>query len=74
MKNQENQNKSIQKPISLILNEEKEKLYKAIKEVNLHPALLEMILKEAYLEIHNQADLIAEKEKNEYEIVSKNTK
>ena len=66
MENTKNTN-NIQKPISLIIDESKNAIVDAINNVQLHPVLLEMILKELYLEVQNQAIAATQREKNEYE-------
>lgn len=68
MENNKIQNtNSIQKPISLIIEESKSTIVDAINSARLHPILLEMIVKELYLEIQSQARMMSEREKVEYE-------
>lgn len=57
----------IQKPVSMVIDETREKFVKAINESNLHMTILEMIVKELYLEIRTQAELVSANEKAEYE-------
>jgi hypothetical protein len=70
--NKENLNIQIQKPISLVVKEEKEKLVNVLNNINLHPVLLEMIVKEIYLDVQNQAKYVSEREMQEYIIQSAN--
>ena len=65
-KNTKNTN-NIQKPISLIIEESKNIIVNAVNSVSLHPVLLEMIMKELYLEVQNQAIVTTQREKKEYE-------
>lgn len=58
---------NIQKPISMVIEESKNTIVNAINSVQLHPTLLEIIIKELYLEVQNQAKVIAENERYEYE-------
>lgn len=58
---------NIQKPVSLIIEEFKDNLATVINESGLHMSLIDMIVKEIYFEVHNQAELISAREKLEYE-------
>lgn len=58
---------NIQKPISMVIEESKNAIVNVINSVQLHPMLLEMIVKELYLEIHHQATATAQREKEGYE-------
>lgn len=58
---------NIQKPVSVVIEETQQKLADVINESNLHIALLEMIVKELYLEIRTQAEIVSANEKAEYE-------
>lgn len=60
-------NNNIQKPISLIIEEGKMTIINAINELNLHPTLLEPILKDIYAEVQMQARMALERETAEYQ-------
>lgn len=60
-------NTTINKPISLILEDSKKVIINAINSVGLHPTLLEMILKDIYNEARQNATMQYEREKVEYE-------
>ena len=62
-----NTTNNIQKPISMIIKESKDIIVNAMNSVSLHPTLLEMIMKELYLEIQNQVKVTFERERYEYE-------
>ena len=55
------------KPISIILTEAKQKIAETINNTGLHPMLLEPILKEFYIEIQQAAIQQYKNEKAEYE-------
>ena len=55
------------KPISIILTEAKQKIAETINNTGLHPMLLESILKEFYIEVQQAAIQQYNKEKTEYE-------
>lgn len=55
------------KPISVILEDAKQSIVKTINELQLHPSLLEPIIKELYIEVQQQATIQYQKEKAEYE-------
>ena len=59
-------NNSIQKPISLVIEEGKMTIINTINELNLHPTLLEPILKDIYAEVQMQARMTLERETAEY--------
>ena len=61
---------NIQKPISMVLKESKDIIVNAINSVNLHPSLLEMIMKDLYVEVKNQAEIMSQRESSEYERMS----
>jgi hypothetical protein len=65
----ENNTNNIQKPISLVIEEAKNSIVYAINNAQLHPVLLEMIIKELYMEIQNQVKSTTQREKEEYERV-----
>lgn len=58
---------NIEKPISLILEESKRVIIDAVNSTNLHPTLLEMIIKDIYNEVRERANYQYEFDKNEYE-------
>lgn len=62
-----NTNNNIQKPVSVIIEETKGNLAKVINESGLHLSLIEMIFKDMYLEVCNQAERIYVREKAAYE-------
>lgn len=66
MENTTNTN-NIEKPISLILEESKRVIINAVNSTNLHPTLLEMIIKDIYNEARERANYQYEFDKNEYE-------
>jgi hypothetical protein len=61
------ENNTIQKPISVIIEEVKANIVRSINEANLHPTLLELIIKDIYNEVVNNKNMIYEREKMEYE-------
>ena len=58
---------AINKPISLIIEDAKQSIINVINEVNLHPTLLEMILRDVYNEANEFAKAQLNREKAEYE-------
>lgn len=66
MNNTTNTN-NIEKPISLILKESKRVIIDAVNSTNLHPTLLELIIKDVYNEVRERANYQYEFDKNEYE-------
>ena len=55
------------KPISMQVNEARDSIIKIINELNLHPIILEPIIKEIYEQVRIATVQMAEKEKAEYE-------
>lgn len=62
----ENMTNNIQKPISLVMEEAKKTIIDAINGVQLHPTLLEMIMKDIYVEIQEHVKVTTEREMQEY--------
>lgn len=58
---------NIEKPISLILEESKRVIVDAVNSTNLHPTLLEMIIKDIYNGVRERANYQYEFDKTEYE-------
>lgn len=58
---------NINKPLSLIMEESKRIIIDAINQANLHPTLLELVIKDIYNEVQYNAQTFAERERNEYE-------
>ena len=58
---------NINKPLSLIIRESKNTIIDAINQANLHPTLLELIIKDIYNEVQHNAKAFADHEKYEYE-------
>lgn len=54
------------KPFSLIINETKESIINILNNSNLHPTVMEMIVKDIYLEINRLSTSIIEKDKQQY--------
>ena len=65
MNNTTNTN-NIEKPISLILEESKRVIIDAVNSTNLHPTLLEMIIKDIYNEVRERATYQYEFDKKSY--------
>lgn len=65
--NNTNNNTTINKPISLVLEEAKQTIINAVNSTNLSPIFLEPILKDLYNEVHQQKTIQLEREKAEYE-------
>ena len=63
----ENTNNSINKPISLIIEESKQTIVNAINNTGLPMTLLEMVMRDLYNEVRQKALYQYESEKNEYE-------
>ena len=57
---------NITKPISLAIDDAKKSIIQAINNTQLHVTLVEMIMKELYMEVQEQAKLTKERELNEY--------
>lgn len=55
------------KPISMQINDAKNILVETINNLQLHPMILEPIIKEIYEQLHISAIQLAEQERNEYE-------
>lgn len=66
MENTNNIN-TINKPTGLFIEDAKQSIINTINEVNLHPTLLEMILRDIYNEAKELARAQYEREKAEYE-------
>ena len=66
MENTNNIN-TIEKPISLIIEEAKSSIVDTINNANLHPTILEMILRDIYNEVNELAKMKHNREKAEYE-------
>ena len=62
-----NNTNTINKPISLIIEDAKQSIIGVINEVNLHPTLLEMVLRDVYNEANELAKAQLNREKAEYE-------
>ena len=56
----------MEKPISLIIEETKDSLTDIINNCRLHPAVIEMIVKDVYMEICRFNAVNAAKEKEQY--------
>lgn len=54
------------KPFSLIVEETKQELINIINKCNLHPSIVEMIIKEIYLEVNRLNTETKIKEKEQY--------
>lgn len=67
MNNTNNNTNNIGKPISLILEESKRVIIDAVNSTNLHPTLLEMIIKDIYNEVRERANYQYEFDKKSYE-------
>lgn len=57
---------NLQKPVALIVEEAENTIVNAINSVQLHPSLLEIIMKGLYLEVKEQARITSEREKDDY--------
>lgn len=62
-----NNTNTIQKPISVILDEARQTIVGAINSTELHVALLKPIIKDLYNEISRQASVQLEHERAEYQ-------
>lgn len=67
--NKNNTNNTIEKPISLILEDSKQMIVDAINNTGLHIVLLEPIVKDLYNEIKHKAIMQLEHDRREYEII-----
>lgn len=56
----------MEKPVSLIIEEAENTIVNAINSVQLHPTLLEMIMRNLYLEVKEQARVTRQREKDDY--------
>lgn len=56
----------MEKPISMIIDETKQALISVINGCQLHPSIIEMIIKEVYLEVNSLNMNVASKEKEAY--------
>ena len=56
----------MEKPVSLIVEEAENTIVNAINSVQLHPTLLEMIMRNLYLEVKEQARVTCQREKDDY--------
>lgn len=63
----DNTNQTIDMPMSVYIQESKQKIINAINACGLHISLVEMIMKDLYNEIKQQADITREYELNEYQ-------
>lgn len=61
----------MEKPISMILSESKQTIINAVTSTNLHPALLELIIKDIYNEVRERANYQYEFDKKEYDSILK---
>lgn len=57
----------MEKPISLIINEAKNELTNAVNSLQLHPSILEMVIKDLYNEVAEAARQQSIKEYGEYQ-------
>lgn len=62
-----NTNQTIDMPMSVYIQESKQKIINTINACGLHISLVEMIMKDLYNEIKQQADITREYELNEYQ-------
>lgn len=56
----------MEKPISLIIDETKQSLIETINGCKLHPSIIEMVIKDIYVEVSNLSSTVATKEKEQY--------
>ena len=56
----------MEKPVSMIIEEAENTIVNAINSVQLHPTLLEMIMRNLYLEVKEQARVTRQREKDDY--------
>lgn len=57
----------MEKPLSLVIKESKQTIIDAINSVNLHPTLLEMVVKDIYIEVQALNKSVCENELKEYQ-------
>ena len=62
-----NTTKNIQKPLSVVMVETRDMIVNTLNATQMHPTLLEMILKDIYAEVQAQARLMLENEAAEYQ-------
>ena len=60
-------NNQIQKPISILIEETKQSLLHICNESNLHPSILELIVKDLYNEVVQVKNIQIKKEKEIFE-------
>lgn len=60
------QKNNTQKPISVTIQEFKNDIFTIVKNHQLHPSIVEMVMKDMYLEIKNLADNQLKLEEKEY--------
>lgn len=65
---------NIQKPTSLQIEECKQSIIDTINGLNMHATILEMVLKDIYLEVKQLADVTLAQEKQAYENALKQSK
>ena len=56
----------MEKPITMVINETRESLIKTINESNIPPFIMEMMLKDIYMEVNQLNIDISIREKEEY--------
>lgn len=61
------------KPISMIIQESKDMIVETINKCNLHPSILELIVKDIYMDIAETAKKVSEIEEQKY-VTNKNIK
>lgn len=55
------------KPITLSINDCKKEIFKILNDSNLHPCILEYVIKDILNEVHSLVDYYTSKEKTEYD-------
>lgn len=65
---------NIQKPTSLQIEESRQAIVNTINGLNMHATILEMILKDIYVEVKQLADMTLLQEKQAYENALKENK
>lgn len=65
--NKQNTNQTPDKPLSVYIQETKQNLINAINNCGLHVTLIEMIMKDIYSEVKQQADLTHQRELEQYQ-------
>lgn len=61
------QKEKIQKPVSLVIEDTRTEIAKVISESGLHISVIDMIVKELYIEIRSQAEKVLQAEMEEYQ-------